>query len=138
LYSPKETTTKPTITTRNSFLFIKLFFYFLLGFRSFVVYICKSLQLKLLIMKKTLFILILLATSLFGFTACQEMFDDNGNVNWGDFPTETGTGTCTDSCTGEENHHNHNYGGTETGTCSGTQTGNHQGHGGGHGHHGQN
>ncbi len=89
-------------------------------------------------MKKTLFILFLLAASLFGVSACQEMFDDNGNVNWGDFPTETGTGTCTDSCTGEGNHHNHNYGGTETGTCSGTQTGNHQGHGGGHGHHGQN
>ena len=85
-------------------------------------------------MKKTLFILSLLAVSLFGVSACQEMFDDNGNVNWGDFPTETGTGTCTDSCTGEENHHNHNYGGTETGTCSGTQTG----QGGGHGHHGQN
>lgn len=89
-------------------------------------------------MKKTLFILSLLAVSLFGVSACQEMFDDNENVNWGEFPTETGTGTCTDSCTGEENHHNHNYGGTETGTCSGTQTGNHQGHGGGHGHHGQN
>ncbi|MDD2577309.1 MAG: hypothetical protein PHG98_06880, partial [Bacteroidales bacterium] len=88
------------------------------------------------IMKKTLFILSLLAVSLFGVSACQEMFDDNGNVNWGDISTETGT--CTDSCTGtgtcEGNHHDYNHGGTETGTCSGTQTG----QGGGHGHHGQN
>ncbi|MFA6705849.1 MAG: hypothetical protein WCS10_06640 [Bacteroidales bacterium] len=92
-------------------------------------------------MKKTLFILILLATSLFGFTACQEMFDDNGQTNWGDFPTETGTGTSTNSCTGTctdtcEGHGN----GTETGTCSGTDTGTgyHHGNGGGqHGGHGQ-
>ena len=89
-------------------------------------------------MKKTLFILSLLAASIFAVSACQEAFDDNGNVNWGDFPTETGTGTCTDSCTGggtcDGNHHDYNYGGSETSTCSGTQTG----HGGGHGQHGQN
>ena len=61
-------------------------------------------------MKKTLFILSLLAVSLFGVSACQEMFDDNGNVNWGDISTETGT--CTDSCTG-------------TGTCEGNEDNRH-------------
>ena len=77
-----------------------------------------------------------LAASIFAVSACQEAFDENGNVKWGDISTETGT--CTDSCTGtgtcEGNHHDYNHGGTETGTCSGTQTG----QGGGHGHHGQN
>lgn len=98
-------------------------------------------------MKKTLFILLLSTLAVFGASSCQDIFDEGGQTNWEDFPSEleigTVTGTCTNTCDGEGNgyHHGHNYGeGTETGTCSGT--GNHHGNGGqnggGHGHNGNN